>query len=679
MRFIAMTAAISIGIISTSTNSHRRRSSFDASERASSSSGRPSNMIGNGRGEDNPILAKHKVGKAFIRSNGQSQDTIADADDGDNNQSMHQISAPSTREKKGKMLIKESPSSDMNYYTERQYAGNMIDNQMVDFGHSGPSGRKAIDAVELVSSKQLPVKPHGVVASRLPFRDGDPWFANGRIDEESEENPMLNIKDEISIQRSNGENNISSLDRAKDKTFSNHRKEIADRKESRSPDITNIYRRTTDDNNAEIRRRKNAISEFKEKHSDERVRGHRRSSSVDRVRPMVFNRPSPDQPGLKQILMEMSRDRASKFQMSDTNVSGDIKSYGRKESDLQKSTRPQQVSTMSTAKSPLNPERVDRKQILPMGTDSNKARTFQMGANTQADAIDLNYQSQDHGAYQKQKLDHKHRTDTDGMKPSVRGTMQKKVYGTLADKEESKQKLDSDSQAGSTQVLRKETDAKMENGKQRSRIENSADSSQIWNGDKLRYSDTDAEQELSKILSNHKGGAFKQSSKHSRSTLNSDHLDEQVSQNPQTARLPAGVAGRGHRRSISYDIADASTPDWLKELEPPPPPPSLFEEGSTSTAAEQSSASNSEALGIEGRDYENLVPWRTSAPINIPEYTARSPSPSLMPGASGPSRGELNRQANEFISNFLNRLLQEKQASLERRSNNPVKKDDHNI
>ncbi|KAI5062709.1 hypothetical protein GOP47_0023248 [Adiantum capillus-veneris] len=702
MRFIAMTAAISIGIISTSnSNKHNKNSDSSLHYRSSSSSFRRQSKVpiaSTSREASNPNTAKHspessdRSGSNFSPHASHMPAGEGEDDDG----KWKGTPTDNTQKLKGKGVMEDLASSD---YDSTDSIWESVQSQSIE----------SFEGTDYEGVNYRPIKL-SMVNSRRQWSAGDAWFLASTIDEEVEEDstasrvfgsPTSRFRDV------GGESSITRADSQKT-SLASHGKERSN-KEKKIPDrsgLMNVYNSMTDDNYAELRMRKTAVSRLSEEYHDEGGKDHRRSSSVDRRRPVyVYDQKNSDQPGLKQILMEMSKERTGKSKMSDgdqakqriierpsrshvqiSSSPSAVASTSSVKQSMKANVQHHQASILSTVKlpsdSPADEKHADSKM---MGINHKQREATNMGSSgsLQREAGDGGKvgSNQSKQASTSSEIGHKQANAKPAfdynMQPkeadhSQKRSMQKQVDAIKMSSTQQSREGDSKDMVAGSGSPGEQDDGKMgssqalnsEDLDQLLQMQNAVSSKLAFKGANMqRYHGGTGEGLLKNNVSS-TSRLRKQSSQHSRSALNLEQLG-QADQIKLQTRPPVGSSER-RRKSISYDFGDGFNPDWLQELEPPPPPGLL---GSSTIEDEQSNTS------VRGADssslVQSLVPWRSSAPIDISAYPrAASPLEALSSGATGPSPGEVNRRADEFISNFTTRLIRQRQESLERHNRN---------
>lgn len=688
MRFIAMTAAISVGIISTS--SQRNEKGFDRSAhlRSTSSARRSSTPIASSSRESiNPnMINNFDMNRSGPPALSQGRDV---------NHILHQESwgkeMGNSQKFKGKQVM-----NDFATVASTSDASSRASREEDIYGLGSPSSQE-------VNYKQGPTN------SRRRLSASDAWFRASRIDEEIEEESIASASHiEFSSGKPLGESRIQS----QKKSSPIDEKGLMSNKESKSADrgFMNVYASMTDDNYAELRMRKAAISRLAGENHDATGKGHRRSSSVDRRRPIYYDDQGPDRPGLKQILMDVSKERAFSGKLSNlaNKKSLSVGEQSDRPHSAQASTRssPNIASTLSIQQSmKASVQHYLSTETLP--SDLNRIEKH-----SDADSMDVVHHKHQEAMSANQIL----QKQTDNAKKGLNEIVQSKMDPNQIRRKQDDAKMgpnqkmqadqakmhpnqivqrqdDYQAKVGTTQTLQKQADAKMAfvqtlqkadartGSDSTSQMQPHGDGKMVSEGVQMQRQYNNAkgsshivqrgEEDLQTTLhkANMSSGSkhLLQSSKHSRSALNLEQL-EQIG-NTLHGKPPARASAK-KKKSFSCDFGDGFSPNWLWELEPPPPP-GFIDQQTSPTEANQSSKNPNPELKNDSSStlVQSLVPWRSSVPIDISAYPrATSPAspPDVFSQATGPSPGEVNRRADEFISNFTTRLIKQRQESLER-------------
>ncbi|KAH7434634.1 hypothetical protein KP509_06G027100 [Ceratopteris richardii] len=694
MRFIAMTAAISVGIISTSSGSHRSNRRSDASHGSSSSSRSPTTPPRSSREASSPKFTTSMYMTGSDPFTQKYHDIVADVDKNDAYEWRNhtQLGAHNV---KGKNVAIDMSSPDL-VNVESSCDGDRDNQCSKDTSPSVDQEMQSIEADNSEYGYEKPLKLSMVSSSRRHMSAGDAWLLAALNDEE-----------------------IARL-RIRDPGFERKETFIEGESEVRSKEIPGPTKGLTsgsngmaDDSYGDVMTRRSAISQFVDKYHSEKEKNRPRSSSVGR-RPIIYDQQSSDQPGLKQILMDMSKERRSRLKKSDLGTTH--REINKRMSGRSTNSQLRRVSeTNSVISSTLVDELPDGNAqhrqapiISPVRVPSVTIMHHVNGKDT------ATYENQSESARPHHKRISRGEADTEKRKPTgmnqgmqknrmqvgftaehptskeIRQNlsdfslgMEKQAHTNLtkmssiqgkhkhidrgkANTENQDHKETSKSQLGSDQGLHKQSNLNLGHRHQRPEPKDADDLLQMQNNGKLGRERTSLQWDSISKGTSFKNKTLKRRSRHSQSTVNLEQLELQASENTQEGEPVVGALSRG-RRSFSYDFGDGFTADWLMALEPPPPPGLLSEHNTMSLEAEKSDTNDSAIRQPKATTFpvESLLPWRTTTPIAITTYPSRAASPPI---STGPSPGELNRKADEFISNFHLRLMKQKQESLERRS-----------
>lgn len=610
MRFIAMTAAVSVGIISTSSQRDEGGSSRSARLRLHKSS--------------TPVIASSS--REPINSNLNNSPDIdrygspnLSVDRGVND-SRYQTSGVtemgSLQKSKGKELMDDfsSVSSSSESYGLERSPANYV--QSVQRARSSEQ-----------SLENLKPRPTN---SRHRLSASDASFLASRIDEEIEDEGK-------SVRAKSG------------KSVGGPRK--------RPTSIDNKKPNVTDDYYAELRMRKAALSMLANESEGANGKGHhQRSSSVDRPRrPIHYDDHGPDRPGLKRILIDVSKERSSKGKLPNVMEQSDrphIAPASVTSDPYAVSTPSSWQSSIRTCRSDSGVINMEANQILQKQSDNKHPRVIRSTDDYQV--TNQARQNQDQAIN-----DHDQR-----MKENERShkTLQRHDdHQTMVGSAQIKQKqYDPRASMGFSQNLHEQAETRMA-------VEQTLQAADGRMGPhQNRFQAT-----LHKPNMSSRSNLLLQNSKHSKSDLNLEQLEQKV----HTMRVrPLSTKLFEKRKSFSYDFGDGINPDLLWELEPPPPP-GFMDEGSVRTCPNREADHSSFLLATPRPNeasaaqlVQDLVPWRTSTPIDISAYPPRTPSPlDPLSQGTGPSSSEVNQRAQEFISNFTTKLLRQRQESMQRR------------
>ncbi|MCO5589101.1 hypothetical protein L7F22_043067 [Adiantum nelumboides] len=686
MRFIAMTAAISVGIISTSnTNKNSKNSDSSSLYRSPTSSRSRRSMVSTASSSREAINPNTYSLNNMDRSGSFKRHTepMPEGENGDFDETWKSIQVNSKEKYKGKEVSKDWPFS-ANFHSDMHF----------DSADASQSQCGSFEGADNEIFRQRPLKL-SMVNSRRQWSAGDTWFLASRIDEEVEEDSTaLSTRYESPSSRFHGgESSMSRADLQKSSLASRGMEGSTKENKTADKGLRNVYNAMTDDNYAELRIRKTAVSRLAEEYQDEKVKGHRRSSSVDRRQPMYMYDPkNPDQPGLKQILMEMSKERALKSKMSDSMATGDqshqrvrerptpahirisskpgaLASTSSVKQSIQANVQHHQASVLSTMEPPLDSTAIEKHaDVKTVGISHTQQEALNMGTteSLQSKAVaDKTGSNQRKHAPTSHEIGHKQGNINlsfdskmqlkEGDHSQVR-PMQRHVDAAKSNTQQNVSR--EGNYKAKVEIPLKHVDGKMGSTQTR----NTEDYNlllQVQNASKLPLKGANVQSHHGFGEGNYppqKGNMsstsrlLKQSSQHSRSALNLEQLG-QADQIKHQANPPVRS-----RKSISYDFGDGFNPDWLLELEPPPPPGLLG-----SFKVEDHQSTDSVRVTDNSALVQSLVPWRSSAPIDISAYPrAASPLEALSSEATGPSPGEVNRRADEFISNFTTRLIRQR-------------------
>eukprot|EP00250_Pteridium_aquilinum_P009002 c18373_g1_i1 orf=698-2929(+) len=670
MRFIAMTAAISIGIISTS-NSQKDNKGFDGSShhRPSSSTRRPSSPAIAGRSSRESINPP--------KINGITGGDL-------HHRGIKGNLAVDLQKLKGKEVMNDLPFAAS---TSDTSINGTREGEIYGLERQSARSQQGRDWEEFT---QRPART--LSADHL-------WFFAQRIDEEiEEEEGYISASAGHGFSSGRSDTGESNSIRAELQKKASDEKEGLGKKEmkvSADRGSMNVYTTSNmSDQYTDLRMRKATISRF----ADENGKDHRRSSSVDRRRPKYdYDKQSPNQPGLKQILMDLSKEKAANAKLS--NLSSSSQAYN---NAIQRPSTPSRdrsihdtadiVSAPSfpkSAKANVQHQQSSVASTANSPSESNASITKSQILQNQADVIKTHLKGQSANLI---------RQTQPTTKVGSNQILQADKYAKMGSSQTVQKQVNA--KVSTVQIVQKQTDNPAKMGNSNQSLQKPADVARMGSGQMLegqpRHGDakvgssfvSDSVAQTQRRHNDEKGSKainnlLRQSSKHSRSALNLDQLEQQLGDSPSSAgsTRPSAASRSSARRkkSFSYDFGDGFSPDWLMELEPPPPP-GFFDEPTTmiSTSPTQAPDYISKPPNPGSKNIcppttvQSLVPWRSSNPIDIsanyPGVTSPLSPPDASPSHSttGPSPGEVNRRAEAFISYFNTRLIRQRQESLER-------------